>query len=100
MLASVAQVGHAEQVCDSRDVLAASLIDWYGETLQVEVAGPAGRVEIWASDQTGTWSRVRVDTARGVACVIETGDGWDGQPAGGVPYAGLERAEMSQVLVR
>ena len=69
----------AEDVCMPATELKASLTDWYGET---PVDGQkAGNLQIWASQQTGTWTAVRT-LSDGLACVEDQGKNWLAGPAG------------------
>lgn len=72
-LGTVAAPAMANDVCMSAQELKASLVDWYGET---PVEGQDdGAVQIWASDDTGTWSAVKT-LSNGMACVTAQGANW------------------------
>ena len=60
----------AQDVCMPSGEMKASLIDWYGET---PVSGQArGDTQLWASEQTGTWTLVKT-LPDGQACVVNQG---------------------------
>jgi len=68
-----AGAGSAQNVCMSATEMEASLIDWYGEA---PVDGSAtDSTEIWASDDTGTWTLVQY-LADGQSCVLAQGHDW------------------------
>ncbi len=72
-LGTVAAPAMASDVCMPAQELKASLVDWYGET---PVEGQDdGAVQIWASDDTGTWSAVKT-LSNGMACVTAQGANW------------------------
>lgn len=65
----------AGSVCMDAAEMEASLIDWYGEA---PVQGArAEDQQLWASDATGTWTLVRLNTD-GSACVLGQGENWVG----------------------
>lgn len=79
---SVAAPAFAADVCMPAQELKASLVDWYGE---VPIEGQTeGGTQIWASDQSGTWSAVKT-LSNGMACVTAQGTNW---------MAGLEGSEL------
>lgn len=65
----------AQDACASRDAVLRTLTEKYGEE-QVG-AGLAGNYifEIWASEETGTWSVLRTGT-NGVSCILASGKYW------------------------
>ncbi|MFQ3233687.1 MAG: hypothetical protein ACI82J_001380 [Sulfitobacter litoralis] len=72
-LGAVAAPALASDVCMPAQELKASLVDWYGET-PVEGQDDSA-VQIWASDNTGTWSAVKT-LSNGMACVTAQGQNW------------------------
>ena len=68
-----APAARAENVCMMADEMKAALIDWYGET---PVSEPnETREQVWASDDTGTWTIIRT-FSDGSACVLAQGEDW------------------------
>lgn len=62
--------------CGSRDALIAKLGEKYGEVRRGGgLTGTTAIFEIWASDQTGTWTILKT-TPDGLSCVMAVGDGW------------------------
>lgn len=74
-LGAIATTASAKEVCMPAQDLKASLTDWYGEH---PVEGQkSGTLQIWASQQTGTWTAVRT-LGDGTACVEGQGQNWMG----------------------
>jgi hypothetical protein len=70
----------AQLACGERDSVIAKLGGNFGEVLRGGgVAGGAAVFELWASDNTGSWTILVTDTD-GVSCVVATGDGWQDEP--------------------
>lgn len=70
-----------EPYCDQRPALIAKLASEYDESrvgLPQWVEGIA--VELWASARIGSWT-VIASRADGIACVLDTGRGWQGETA-------------------
>ncbi len=75
--ASLAVPAWAQTVCSPREMVIDKLVGNYGETVQVVGLGTDGVfVEVWANDETGTWTIVvtRVD---GLACPIASGHSYE-----------------------
>ncbi|WP_415405094.1 S-adenosyl-L-homocysteine hydrolase [Tateyamaria sp. SN3-11] len=72
-LVTLSSAAFAETPCMSAAEMEAGLIDWYGET-PVDGATRA-RAQMWASEETGTWTLVQY-LADGNACVVAQGDDW------------------------
>ena len=75
--------------CHPHDVVQAGLAAKYGETRHaIGLASPTQIMEIWASDETGTWSITVTDPA-GMTCMIGQGQGYEAMdeelPAAGAP---------------
>ena len=77
----------AQTPCMSAPEMEAGLIDWYGEA-PVEGA-PRARAQMWASEETGTWTLVQY-LADGNACVVAQGDDWAPARAEDLLVAALE----------
>ena len=77
----LAPAAHAQpQPCAPFEPLAKTLADRYGETQQsggmAEAAGqPNALMLVFANEDTGTWSLLRV-TPDGTACLIASGQDW------------------------
>lgn len=70
--------GHA--VCAARDDLIAHLKGMYAERpVGAGLASPTEWFEIWANEETGTWSIV-LSLPDGTACLLESGEGWVPEP--------------------
>lgn len=66
--------------CGARDAVVAQLGDKYGETRRgAGLSGPSAIFEIFASEQTGSWTLLRTGT-NGLSCVIAVGEGWQSEP--------------------
>ncbi|WP_235019340.1 hypothetical protein [Tabrizicola flagellatus] len=88
MLAA-ADIAHGAPQCDSREAVTALLADRYGETRRsVGIAGQAAVMEVYASDETGTWS-ITMTLPDGRMCLMASGSDYEavteGLPAGGDP---------------
>lgn len=80
-------VAQAQMACGTRDAVVAKLGDKYGEVRRGGgLAGPTAIYEIWASDETGSWTILKT-TPDGFACVMAVGEGWqdDAATPSGVP---------------
>ena len=76
---------HAQMACGTRDAVVAQLGDKYGEARHGGgLAGPTAIFEVWASEETGTWTILKT-TPNGLTCVMAVGDDWqeDTSPPGG-----------------
>ena len=74
----------AQMACGSHASLIAQLDMKYGEVrLGWGLAGSSVIIEVWVSEETGTWTILEVYPS-GIACVGATGDGWqtDENPKG------------------
>lgn len=63
------------QACADRDSVLRTVKDRYGET-QVG-AGLSGNyiIEVWVSEETGTWTILRTG-ANGISCMMVSGEHW------------------------
>jgi hypothetical protein len=76
MLAA-ADIAHGAPQCDSRDAVTALLADRYGETRRsVGIAGQAAVMELFASDETGTWS-ITMTMPDGLMCLMASGSNFE-----------------------
>ncbi len=74
--AAFAQAQVAPMVCAERDPLIASLAEEYGEMRRGGgLVGPTAIIEIWVSEETGTWT-ITHTTTTGWTCIVATGDTW------------------------
>lgn len=63
-------------VCDQRAKVVAKLGEKYGEVRRGGgLTGSTAIFEIWASEQTGTWTILKT-TPDGFSCVMAVGQGW------------------------
>ncbi|WP_374396110.1 hypothetical protein [Tabrizicola sp.] len=88
MLAA-AQVAHSAPQCDSREAVTALLADRYGETRRAfGIAGEAAVMELYAADETGTWS-ITLTLPDGRMCLMASGSNYEAVtedlPAKGAP---------------
>ncbi|MFN3280327.1 MAG: hypothetical protein ACK40I_01445 [Tabrizicola sp.] len=75
--------------CDSREAVTSLLADRYGETRRsVGIAGQAAVMELYASDETGTWS-ITMTLPDGRMCLMASGSDYEAVterlPAAGDP---------------
>jgi hypothetical protein len=86
---AAAQVAQGAPQCDSREALTALLADRYRETRRaVGIAGQAAVMELYASDETGTWS-IAIILPDGRMCLMASGSNYEALaeefPANGKP---------------
>lgn len=63
----------AAPLCDTRENVTALLADSYGETVRVSgLAGETALMELFASDETGTWS-ITMTLPDGMMCLMASG---------------------------
>lgn len=63
--------------CDLRDRVVALLADRYGETRRsVGIAGEAAVMELFAADDTGTWT-ITMTLPDGQMCLMASGSGYE-----------------------
>ena len=88
-LASIGTTGAMAQgaSCANRDVIVERLSAKYGETRQsAGLNQNNGMVEIFASDETGTWT-ITVTMPNGVTCLVASGQAFE-ELAEALPAAG------------
>jgi hypothetical protein len=83
------QIARAEGQCGPRDMVMQTLTDRYGETRRsLGLAGPTQVMELFASDETGTWT-ITLTMPDGVTCMVASGQGYqtidEALPARGTP---------------
>jgi hypothetical protein len=64
------------QACAPRAQVIAKLADRFGETLRDLGYGRSGVVEVYRSDETGTWT-ILMSRPDGISCMIAEGRIWD-----------------------
>lgn len=65
------------QNCGNRDMVVERLATKYGESRQSIGMAPAGRVvEVYASDETGTWT-ITVTMPNGITCLVASGQSFE-----------------------
>ncbi len=71
----------ASQVaCGTRHTVIEKLNRSYGEVRRGGgLAGPRAIFEIWASEETGTWTIIKT-TPNGWTCIVAVGDSWQDDP--------------------
>ncbi len=63
--------------CAPRDTIVSLLAERYGEARQsVGVAANGGLVEVFASDETGTWT-LTITTSTGIMCLVASGQAFE-----------------------
>ena len=71
------QIAHSAPQCDSREAVTALLADRYAETRSaVGIAGQAAVMELYASDETGTWS-ITMTLPDGIMCLMASGSNYE-----------------------
>lgn len=78
-LASAAETAQAQQTrnCAPREVVVGRLAGGYGETRQsMGLAARGSVVEVFASDETGTWT-ITVTNPAGVTCLVASGQSFE-----------------------
>lgn len=77
VLPALADAQTARTICAERDQIVGTLTGYFGETARSWGMGPAGRiVEIFASDETGTWT-ITVTAPDGTTCLVASGNSWE-----------------------
>jgi hypothetical protein len=77
VLPAMADAQTARTICAERDQIVGTLTGYFGETARSWGMGPAGRiVEIFASDETGTWT-ITVTAPDGTTCLVASGNSWE-----------------------
>lgn len=77
VLLSATQVAQGAPQCDSREAVTTLLADRYGETRRsVGLAGQAAVMELYASDETGTWS-ITMTMPDGMMCLMASGSNYE-----------------------
>ncbi|WP_394707502.1 hypothetical protein [uncultured Celeribacter sp.] len=67
----------AQQNCAQRDQILDRLTSKYGESRQsIGLAPNSGVVEVFASDETGTWT-ILVTNPNGITCLIASGQAFE-----------------------
>lgn len=66
----------AQMVCGAREAIVGTLKDKYGESLQSIGLNSKGVIEVYGSEETGSWTIVTTDT-RGASCVMAAGEGFE-----------------------
>ena len=70
---AAAEIAHSAPQCDSREAVTALLAERYGETRRaVGIAGQSAMMELFASDDTGTWS-ITMTLPGGTMCLMASG---------------------------
>ena len=74
---SAAPVAQAQSVCGKREAIIAQLEKKYGETRRsVGIQRGRGVVEIYASQETGSWT-ILVTDPRGMSCLMAAGEAFE-----------------------
>lgn len=74
---AVPQIAQSAPQCDSREAVTALLADRYGETRRsVGIAGQSAVMELYASDDTGTWS-ITMTLPDGMMCLMASGSNYE-----------------------
>lgn len=75
--ALIASPALAEPNCAPRDIVLSHLADRFGEGRRaVGLAGPDRVMELFASEETGTWT-VTVTLPNGVTCLVVAGEAFE-----------------------
>jgi hypothetical protein len=83
------EIARADPQCAPREMVVQTLADRYGETRRsLGLAGPTQVMEVFASDDTGTWT-ITLTMPDGVTCMVASGQGYqtldEALPARGTP---------------
>ncbi|MEM6547140.1 MAG: hypothetical protein AAF713_05290 [Pseudomonadota bacterium] len=69
----------AQMACGDRDGVVTRLQEKYGEARQgVGLGRPTEIVELWASEETGSWTLL-VTRTDGMSCVVAAGEHWQAE---------------------
>lgn len=73
---TVTGVAHAQLACGPRSNVLTTLEEKYDEArVGMGLAGPTMIIEIWTSEETGTWTITRT-TPNGITCIMAVGNNW------------------------
>jgi hypothetical protein len=76
-----AQMPRTQMICGKRTDIARQLGEKYGETRRsLGVSGGQGVVELYASDETGSWT-ILITSPQGAACMMAAGQAFQIEPA-------------------
>lgn len=71
------QAGLAAPQCGARDQVVATLAERFGEVRRsIGVANGTAVMEVFASDETGTWT-ITVTMPDGMTCLVASGEGYE-----------------------
>jgi len=74
-------IAQAQSVCGKRESMISSLKQKFGESERgMGLSGAEAVIEIWSSDETGTWTIV-MTRPNGITCVMAAGESWMDIPA-------------------
>jgi hypothetical protein len=74
---AASDIAYGTPQCDTRDRVLAFLADRYGETRQsVGLAGEAAVMELFAAEDTGTWT-ITMTLPDGQMCLVASGAGYE-----------------------
>lgn len=78
LLASMFIAGTARaQNCAPREIVVTGLAEAFGETRRgVGLGGTETQMELWASEETGSWS-ITVTSPAGITCLIAAGQNYE-----------------------
>ena len=84
------QHAFSQTQCDARDRVVAFLAERYGETRRsIGIAGEGAVMELFAADDTGTWTITVTIPDGTVTCLVASGEGYktlaEALPAQGAP---------------
>lgn len=78
-IAASATPALAQAICGKRSAIVTQLQEKYGETRRsIGFQQGRGVVEVWASDDTGTWSIV-VTNPQGITCLLAAGEAFESE---------------------
>ena len=70
----------AQSNCGTHATITMNLDMQYGESRHgIGLSGPGSAFEIWANDETGSWTILKVYPS-GQACWMASGEGWEVDP--------------------
>ena len=79
LISLTASAAISQTMCGFYSAMIAQLGQKYGETRRsFGMYGPMQKLEIWASDETGTWTMLSISPG-GMACVLASGDRWSSE---------------------
>ena len=85
----------AQSTCGSRDYIIRTFISLHGETqVGLGLAGPSTVVELWASNETNTWT-ITQTSLNGITCIVSAGSDWQSNITNSTPIHYMQRGALT-----